>query len=250
MNLYAKVGVGLVAALVVGLVGLRLLPASSPGPGGPAATPDVTQQPTAAPTSTPTPRPTAKPPVVPSAGPLSIGRHDLNLEGVHFTFEIATSGWTSNGSFGINKGAPGDPPSAGFIVWEDDADGVFSDPCRQAMAPKVGPTPSDMIAAIATIPGIVVVEPETIHVIANVEARKIVVRMPDPLPCPNDQFYLWYDETIAGNARYASGAGFTIRVWIFDYQGKRLQLDAETAAGADAALGEEVDNIVRTISFD
>ena len=249
VNLYAKLGVGLVAALVVVFVGLRLLPTSSFGPGGPTPTPTVAPTPTPSPAPTAAPRPTPKPRVVPKAGALAIGRHDLNLEGVNLTFEIATEGWVSNGIFGFDKKA-GDALSAGFIVWEDDADGVFSDPCGQVMAPAVGATASDMLQAIATIPGITVVEPETVQVIANVEARRIVIRLPDPLPCPNDQFYLWYDETIAGNARYASAAGNTMRIWIFDYEGKRLQLDGETYAGAEAALGDEVDDIVRSINFD
>jgi hypothetical protein len=78
----------------------------------------------------------------------------------------------------------------------------------------------------------------------------VVVRMPDPLPCPNDQFYLWYDTTISQNARYASAAGNTVRVWIIEVDGKRIQLDGEYAAGAPPAIDAELWAIVNSIQFD
>ena len=75
-----------------------------PVPGG---TPDAppTGAGTAAPSATPAP-PTPSPTpvaVLPPAGDVAIGRHSLTLDGVSFSIAIPASGWTSNGSWGIDK---------------------------------------------------------------------------------------------------------------------------------------------------
>ena len=242
MNTQLKVLIAAAAIVVVAVVGYQLLPrTSSVGPGGPTPSPVVT----AAPTPSPSPRPT-KAPVVPPAGSLSIGRHDLNLEGVHLTFEIATSGWVSNGIFGFDKAADG----AGFIVWEDDADGVFSDPCTSTKAAPAGPKAIDMANAIAGMSSIELLAGPEPFTIAGKPAQMVMVRMPDPLPCPNDQFYLWYDTTIRDNARYASAAGNTVRVWIIEADGKRIQLDGEYSTSSPPEVGDELWAIVNSIQFD
>jgi len=241
LNTQTKVLIAAAAVVVLAVVGYQLLPRTG-SIGGPYPTPTAT----APPTASPAPSPTQKALVVPSAGPLAVGKHDLNLEGVHMTFAIANPGWVSNGIFGFDK-ADG---HAGFIVWEDDADGVFSDPCTQTKAPKAGPAAADMANAIAGMPSIELVSGPEAFTIGGKPAQMVVVRMPDPLPCPNDQFYLWYDTTISQNARYASAAGNTVRVWIIEVDGKRIQLDGEYAAGAPPAIDAELWAIVNSIQFD
>jgi hypothetical protein len=251
VNAQTKALLAVAAAVVIAVVGYQFLP-NVGGPGGRSSpTPVPSPTPIATPVVTPvvTPAPT-RALVVPPAGPLAIGRHDLNLEGIHMTFEIATPGWISNGDFGFDSGTEQTPTGRGFIVWQDDADGIFSDPCNQVKAPKAGPTAGDMAAAIASHPGAEVVAAPTAMTIDGRPAQKVVVRFPDPLPCPPDQYYLWYDDTIADLARYVTAPGSTIRVWIIEVDGKRVQLDGETYAGADGAIGEELDAIVESIRFD
>jgi hypothetical protein len=245
VNTQLKVLAAAAAVVVLAVVGYQLLPRNG-SIGGPSATP--TAVPT--PTSPVTPPPTQKALVVPSAGPLAIGRHDLNLEGVHMTFAIATPGWTSNGLFGFDKGEFGTPGGRGFIVWEDDADGVFSDPCSSTQAPAVGPTALDMANAIAGMSSVELVKGPEAITIGGKPAQRVVVKMPDPLPCRSDQFYLWYDTTIHGSARYGSGAGNTIRVWIIEVDGKRVQLDGESNPGAPPDVDAELNAIVESIQFD
>jgi hypothetical protein len=237
------------AAVAIAVVGYQFLP----NVGGPGRQPSPTPAPTPSPAPSPTPLITPTPTkaaVVPAAGPLSIGRHDLNLEGVHMTFAIASAGWTSNGSFGFDKGTVHTPGGRGFIVWEDDPDGIFSDPCNQVKAPKAGPTAAEMAAAIASLPGAEVVTAPTAVTIGGKPAQKVVIRIPEDIPCPPDQFYLWYDETIAGNARYVTDPGNTIRVWIIEVDGKRVQLDGESVMGASQAIDDELEAIVDSIQFD
>jgi hypothetical protein len=181
---------------------------------------------------------------------LAVGRHDLNLEGVHMTFAIANPGWTSNGVFGFDRPGARADDGAGFIVWDDDANGVFSDPCANTKAPPAGPSAADMANAIAGMSSVQLVSGPEAVTIGGRPAQLVVVKMPDPLPCRFDQFYLWYDTTIAENARYASAPGNTIRVWIIDVDGKRVQLDGETSPGTAPAVRDEVVAIVNSIQFD
>ena len=250
MNLFTKAAVGAAAVLVVALVALRLLPASNVGPGSPTAAPTPTATPLITPIPAATVGRTQKPAVVPPAGPLSVGRHELNLEGIPMTFELATAGWISNGEFGFEKPPTRDPAGAAFIVWGDDADGIFSDPCNQVRAPEAGPTAADMVAAIATVPGVEVVTAPTAMTVDGRPAQKVVIRFPDELPCPPDEFYIWYDTTIDGNARYPTVEGLTIRVWIIEVEGKRVQLDGESYAGAGPEVDAELDAIVESIRFE
>ena len=162
------------------------------------------------------------------------------------TFAIANPGWVSNGDFGFDK--PAD--KAGFIVWGDDADGVFSEPCSSTKAPPVGPSALDMTNAIAGMSSIELVAGPEPFTIGGKPAQMVMVRMPDPLPCPNDQFYLWYDTTIQGAARYASAAGNTVRVWIIEVDGKRIQLDGEYEPSSPASIDAELWAIVNSIQFD
>jgi hypothetical protein len=248
MNFYTKALAGAAAVLVVVVLGYQLLPGRTSISGGPSPTPISTTLPS--PSSPATARPTAKPDLVPPEGPLPPGRYPMNIEGIPMTFEIATNGWSSNGDFGFEKPPFSDPVGAAFIVWEDDADGIFSDPCAETRAPAVGPAALELAEAIASVPGVeVVTAPREISVDGR-PGVEVAIRIPDELPCPPDQYYLWYDETIAGNARYATDYGMTIRVWIIEENGHRIQLDGETYAGAKAAIRNELDAIVRSIRFE
>jgi hypothetical protein len=166
------------------------------------------------------------------------------------TFAIARPGWTSNGVFGFDRADTGANDGAGFIVWDDDANGVFSDPCTNKKAPPAGPSAADMASPIAGMSSLELVSGPVAVTVGGKPAQLVAVKMPDPLPCSYDQFYLWYDSKIAENARYASGAGTTIRVWIIDVDGKRVQLDGETFPGAGPAIQDEVEAIVNSIQFD
>ena len=248
MNKYAQAAIAAAAVLVVAIIGYNLLP----GRGG------VGGQPTPSPALTPAPTPTAAAvisappatePPIPAAGPLTVGRHGVTLEGVHFTLAIANPGWVSNGLFGFDKG-PITPTGGAFILWEHDADGIFADPCKEIEAPKVGPSAAEIAAAIASVPGTELVSGPTALTIGGKPAQEVIIRIPDVIPCPPNEFYLWYDDSLPDNARYATEPGFTIRVWIIEVDGKRVQLDGETYKGAAPAAGAELEAIVKSIKFE
>ena len=248
MNRPIRYAIAAAAVVVVALIGSRFLPRDTPRVGGPSPTPQITPLVTPAPSVRPKPSP--KTLIVPPSGPLEIGRHELNLEGIPMSFEVTTDDWISNGIFGWDKGLVTTPAGAGFIVWEDDADGIFSDPCAQEMAPPVGLTAMDIAEAIASVPLVEIVTAPRDITIDGRHGVEVAIRIPDELPCTPNEYYLWYDTTIAGNARYATDYGMTIRVWILEENGHRLQLDAETYAGSKRALRSEVDAIANSIEFE
>jgi hypothetical protein len=246
MNMYAKLAVAAAAVLVVALVGYNLLPSASDqrSAGGPEASP--TPSPTASPSLTPTPTPVAFLPI----GQLALGRHTLPMEGIPMSFEVTTSDWISNGSFGIDRGPGLKPDGAGFIFWQNDANGVFIDPCHQIKGPVVGPTASDMATAIAAVPGIDLVSGPSAVRVGGRPAQYVVVTIPDDIACRPDQFYLWYDSSDPAAARYATQPGSTIRVWIVDVDGKRVQIDGETYKGAGPEPGQAIQRIIDSIQFE
>ncbi|MBI2781654.1 MAG: hypothetical protein HYX55_07665 [Chloroflexi bacterium] len=234
MNSIAKVAIAAAAVVVVAVVGISLVPGGGLG-----------AKPTPSPTATPTP------PRFPPTGPLAVGRHSMTLGGATFTFALSTPDWSSNGEWGIDKSVLSlKPQGAGFIFWDNAADGVYSKPCDGLKAPAVGPSAAALAAAITGIPGIQVVSGPTAVTVGGKPAQKVVVRIPDNPGCAPESFFLWYDDSNDGNQRYASQAGQTIRVWIIEVGGKRIQIDGETFVGAGAQVDNELQGIVDSIQFD
>jgi hypothetical protein len=249
MNLFMKAAIGGAAVLVAALVGLNLLAPGPLSPGGPGATPSATPAPipSATPVVTVGPSPTQG--MVPPVGDLAPGRHAFTIQGVTFTLDVP-AGWRSNGEFGIEKTVGVVPDGAGFIFWANAADGVFSDPCSRTRGPIAGPTAADMASAIAGMPQVELVSGPTAITLGGQPAQEVVIRVPDPLPCPGDQYYLWYDETSDALERYVTAPGDTYRVWIVDVGGVRIQMDGETYTGAPTGVAEEVEAIASSIRFE
>lgn len=238
MNSIAKGAIAAAAVVVVAVIGINLIPGR--GPAG---------QPTMPPSLAPTVSPTL--PRFPPTGALSAGRHSMTLGGTTFTFELTTPDWTSNGEFSIEKGGPGTKPDgASFIFWDADPNGVFSDPCASVKAPVVGPSAAALAAAIAGIPGIEVVSGPDAVTVGGKPAQKVVIKIPDSIACSPETFFLWYDASEGGSQRYATQAGQTIRVWIIEVDGVRIQIDAETFVGAGAQPGNEIQGIIDSIQFE
>jgi hypothetical protein len=248
MNTYIKAAMAVAAVLIVAVVGFRFLSPGDATSGGSSPTPVVTPSP--APTAAPVATVVPSEPPIPPAGALAPGRHSATLEGVQFTFAIANPGWVSNGSIGIEKAPIRSPRGAAFIFWLHDADGVFSDACAGQRAPTVGPTAADMAAAIAGMAYIEVVQAPVAVTIGGKPGQHLAVRIPNDIACQPEQFDLWFDDSMRGNIRWATDPGMTIDVWIVEVDGKRVQLDGETYAGASAAPRAELQAIIDSIEFD
>jgi hypothetical protein len=228
------------AVLVVAVVGFQLLP-SNPGSGAPA---------TAAPTATPpvvSAAPTRPPSAVPPAGPLALGRHLWTLGGVPLTFEITEPGWSADGEVFLGVGKELEPDAISFVFWPQDPDFVYLDSCGEKAAPPVGPTAADMANAIAAMSQLELVSGPTSMTLDGKPAQYVVVHVPDKLACDPEHFYLWGN---SGVSRYTSAAGSTFRIWIIDVDGKRIQIDGESFAGAGPAIGDKLEALVQSIRFE
>jgi len=249
MNSFARVA-AVAAVIVIAVAGFYLL---TRGPGGVGTTPSPT--PTASSTSSSTPSSTPLPDaLVPPSGDLAVGRHQLVLGGVPFTIDIASTGWTSNGAFGINKGETDQPDSASFIFWLHGApDNVYSDPCgEKLMSPAPARTAAALVQAVTQVPGLEVKEGPTAVTIDGRPGQYVALRVPDQIPCAPEQFYLWEDTDTPGDVRYATRAPMIIYTWIIeaDDQGTLVWIDGEIRSITSDAAPDEIRQIVESIQFD
>ena len=254
MNTYAKVAIAAAAVLVIAVVGINLLPANG-GVGGSGATASPSASPSPTPQPSPSPTPAA---LFPPSGELAVGvKESLTLDGLPISFRVPTSGWFSNGAWGIEKvpdqtldATAKAAQRAGFIFWVDDTPtGVFADPCTGSKAPPVGPSPADLAAAVASIPGTDLVSGPSDVTVGGHPAKQVVVTIRDDIGCDPTSFDLWYSPT-EGIERYASELGSTIRAWIIDVDGTTVWIDGETFKGADTEPGQEIQQIIDSIQFE
>jgi hypothetical protein len=243
MNTYAKLAAAAAAVLVVAVIGYRFLPAANVG-GQPSPSPTTAPAATAPIGSA---APTGRPAPFPSAGPLGLGRHQFTLENVSFTVEIATPGWSGDGEVFIGKGTEGEPTGSSVLFWPEDPEFVYVDSCGEKAAAPVGPDAADIAAAIAGMSQLELVSGPTSMTLDGNPAQHVVVRVPDQIPCAANDFYLWGNSTVS---RYATTADSTYWVWIIDVDDTRIQIDAESYAGAAPNVGEELKAIVESIRFE
>jgi hypothetical protein len=244
MNSLAKLAIAAAAVVVVAVVGINLLPTRvGIGPGGPTVTPSPS--PTPQPSVSPTPAA-----AFPARGELAIGRHALTMDDITFTLELTTSGWISEGSFGIDKGQQTGPDAAGFLFWDDTPDGVYSDPCGQVQGPPIDQTTTDLAAAVSTVPGVELVSGPSDVSVGGRPAKQVVITIPEDAECGGGEggFHIWYDQSIGG--RWATELGSTIRVWIIDVDGVPLVIEAETYREAGAGIEQEIQQIIESIRFE
>jgi len=258
MNNFGKFAIAAAAVVVVAVVGFNLLPASDGvGGSGPVVSPSPSPSPTPSPTPQPSLSPTAAAAVFPPAGELAVGtRHRLTGGGVPYSISVPTSGWISNGEWGIAKGGGVRPDGGGFILWPDGAPiGVYADPCARVPSPPIGASASKLADAVAALPRTDLVSGPSDVTVGGYPAKLVVLSFGEQADCnadgqlSEDEFYLWYAAT-AGNARYASELGSTMRVWIIDVNGAIVWIDGETFKGAGPEPGQEIQQIVDSIQFE
>jgi hypothetical protein len=243
MNALAKFAIAAAAVAVIAVVGINLLPRSGgDAGGGPSLLPSLSPAP--APSLSPSPAAVDFPP----DGDLAIGRHSMRRGGVRLSVNVPTSGWHSEQSFFINNDAGVTPQGASFLFWDPSPIGVYAEPCAQKKAPPAGPSTADLAAAISTVPGTDLVSGPSDVTLDGHKAKHVVFTVPEGLAC-GPGFHLWYGES-EGESRYATALGSTHRVWIFDVDGTRVFIEAETYKGATPEIEQEVQRIIDSIQFE
>ena len=247
MNAFAKLAIAAAAVVAIAIVGINLLPRT----GG-----DVGVTPTGSPSPSPSSTPFASPAFLP-AGELTAGRHTLLEDSIVFSVQVPdgwhTSGFpclsggcaSPNGGW-LQRGADDstEPDAAWMPIWS--VDNVASDPCAHTAAP-VATSAAALAAAVASLPGTDVITAPTDVVVGGRPAKHVVIKVRDDIACAPRQFQMWADH---GIFRWATALGQTNRVWIIDVEGKRVWIEAETYEGADAKLGQEIQQIVDSVQFE
>lgn len=226
MNNQVKLLVGLAAAVVVAVVGYRLLP----GIGGTGATPP--------PSPTAVTIPSLSPTLIPALpdGTLSAGVYRLAPLASAPSLRIdatVPAGWQGFGSWAILSPRGSAAPQGtgiGFIA----ADGIYSDPCHWDKAGdgswpqagiQVGPTVDDLANALRASTAYTSTTPVAIT-LGGYAGKRIDLQLPSEITgCDIPRAdtagrYFVFSGADAGN--YAQGPNNRIQVWIVDAGGTRL----------------------------
>lgn len=261
MNTYAKLAIAAAAVLVVAVVGINLLPGTSPVVGGPAVSLSPSPQASPSPSPSPQPRIRLEPSPVadafPPAGQLSIGRHRFSQNGIPFSLEVSTPGWLSDGSQVAPDGGSltkGDatPQKVWMILWS--IDGVYADPCGHVAAPPVSPSATDLAAAVAAMPGLDIVTGPIDVTLGGKSAKHVAIKVREDIACSPEQFYMWYDDVRCGQSdpcqRWATALRETNRIWIVEVDGKHIWIEAETLDSASPETVAGIQQMIDSIQFE
>jgi hypothetical protein len=224
---------GAVIALVA-IVGINLLmPSQAPRPGS-------------GPSTSATPSPQATPRPRPSSSQLET--RTVNVDGIQFSFDLVRSGWEHYRSFLIAKSEEGPQGAEAIVYWSryPETPGVIA--CGPwSNSPE---TSVDYLAnAMATAPGVEVVEPISDVTIDGQAAKHMVVIVRENLGCDPGYFFNWRAQS-GGALWQMTVVGDTLSVWIFDMRPTPFIVVAETNSEASDWLKDEVRQIVESIRFE
>lgn len=241
MNIYARLAIGAAAALAVVFLGLRLLPASGPGPGGQSPVPSRTVAPTVVPST---------PPMPPDGTALEPGTYVVRSY-TETPFEVTVpAGWTV--TFGmIHKGDFYNTRTAVLLrPWI--VTHVYGDSCHwRGTLHAVGPTKAELVVALSTQTGRDATGPKDV-VLGGLPATKFLLSVPgtfDASACDDEYLRPWPDT--GGNE--ASGppmfTGSITQVYIVETGGKATAIQAASYEGSSAADIAELQKVLDSIVF-
>jgi hypothetical protein len=141
------------------------------------------------------------------------------------------------------------PDGAAFIFWPSEAAiGVYADPCNQIKGPVIGPSPSELAAAVAALPGTDLVDGPTDVTVGGFPAKHVAIKIRDDIGCTAEpNFLMWYSAT---DYRWASAIGSTVNTWIVDVNGTIAWIDGETYKGAGPEPQQALQQIVDSVQFE
>lgn len=240
-----RIALAAAAVLIVAFVGLRLLPASSIGPGAP----------TAAPSTMPTPAPTASatatgPAALPLSGVVPAGTYRV----VSFTntpFNVTLpAGWTSSeGS--LSKGTlPPDGTGVLFAPWV--VTHVYGDSCSwRGTIGAIGPTKAEMVAALTAQTGRNVNGPtETTY--GGLPATEFVFPVAsdfDASVCNDGFLRIWPNTGGTEDGGIPNFPGNTVTVSVVETGGRATAIVTLRHVDSPAAAVAELQSILESVVF-
>ena len=252
MNAYAKLAVGLAAAVVGLVVAYNLLPGNGMGLLG---TPSATASPSVLPSPTPSSPATTPGADVWPVGTLGVAPHDAKLLGVPFSFTMPSPDWrvrgggdgTQRGEGTLETGAFPQTSYAWLFLGGPNT-WVNIDPCAGKSA-TVGPSIAEQAAALTTIEGTDAVGPADVAV-GGRPAKFVVLTIHPDVPCAHGEFLL-YGKTFPGGGTtlYPNSLTSTIKVWFVDTGGQVLMIHSDQL-GPNPKVEQEIQQVVDSIRFE
>ena len=228
-----RVGVAAAAVIVIAFVGYQLLPGRSVG--GPQAPP--TPQPTATPT-------VAATPVGLPEGEIPPGRYHLFESSVRYSFALSSELWQSSqpgfsGFIETRAAFPG--PGFAWITPIIRLDAVSIDPCAGTKTAVT--SVDDAVTALSQIAGTSAAAPRDLT-LDGVPGKLVVLTIDGDFACDETSFWLY------GNGSfYPSDKTSVIRDWVFELDNQTYLFHTDQI-GSDAALGDEIEQIIGSLQFD
>jgi hypothetical protein len=268
MTNFARYGIAAAAIVVVAVVGFNLLPKQAP-PAVPGATPTTvpTAPPTIAPTASPTSAPTSTPiaAIAITEGPLAPGTYYADESRVNnvarLTFTVP-AGWSAGaplppqGSLNLHPPLLHKDQIAAGRLWLETwiVDATYVDVCQwRGTDTPVGPTASDLVAALAAQTGRDASAPSDVT-LGGFPAKRIETVTPgaDVAFCNGGLFNYWPG---VGPNTELTGRGTDLSnqtdvVYAADVAGNRLVLVASHLPGTSQQDLAELDAIIASIQID
>ena len=197
---------------------------------------------------TPAPSPPGLFPV--SMGPdgdLRIGRHAASVDGVPFSFEVATPGWEPQGGFSINRSSREPQGAETTLRWTSFPRSRYVEQCPALLSGSGTATVAGLANALATAPGVDVLSGPSDATVGGLAARRVVLMVRTDVGCDPGYFTTYAPQT--GGAMWTTtNPGDTILVWIVDVGGTLLLIEGEVHADAPS-LVDDIDQIVQSMQF-
>lgn len=242
MNATLKIVTAAAAVVVVGAIGLNLLPGAAGQGVGAAPTPAPTA--TAAPSLSPSASPIQDLPTY--VGALEPGRYRIK----NVTIDVP-AGWRTHEAGDLIRKDYGSAPGeegALLAVWP--ISGTFKDPCTDhtLVVPTPGPGIDGLADALANQPGTEAGPPTEVTVDGYRAWLVESTVTADLEPCGTNEFLLWADPR--GGGRYVQGTNELNRMYIVDVDGERLTFNARFPAMTTAADRAELEAIIASIDIE
>ena len=198
------------------------------------------------------PRATAVPArIFPDALNASV-RQPMTVDDVSFSFSVPADGWARFDDLYISKSITGSQGAEAMVFWARFPVGDSARACDWSGDRPMGVTAAEVAAGLATgsMPGTELVDAPTNVTVGGLAAIQVTIFVRDDRGCGPGLFYTWEgEENRLGPMWGGTLLGDTITIRIFEIDGRRFIIAAETHPEADAALVAEVQSIIDSIEF-
>lgn len=231
-----RFGIAAVAVVLIAIVGYQLWPGRESG------APQVSPSPTTVPSPSSVPSPSATLGGFPSAD-IPAGQYRILKNQVYFTITVSSDRWRrwDRAYSDIIETGTAPNPGEAWVILLTRLDRVSVDPCT-GTSTLVGSV-DEAVTAMTAIAGMDAQAPIDTTV-GGLPAKLVTMTVRAGFPCGQESFWLY-----GSDSYYPSSPDSIINDWVFELDGTLFFLHADQI-GSDAALTEEIKQMVDSIQFE